>query len=244
MLDNLEVYLAPPEISVASEDTDFLAETTVTLTSPTPGAELRYTLDGSLPARNSPLYAGPIVLRRSASLVARAFLPGKNGIPAPPLQLTRWGPSDLLVPVAFVRAPDPGLTWQAWEAPLQSLKDLDRSAPLTASGFCEVPTVEVAPRDSQCILTFQGFFHATEEGIWSFSLTSDDGSRLWLGDRLVVDADGFHGAEERTGRVGLKAGWHPLRVEYFNGSGAQALEVKLRQPSGSWRASITQDYGR
>lgn len=39
------------------------------------GAEIRYTLDGSLPDRQSPRYAGPLVLRRTGWLNAVAFHP-------------------------------------------------------------------------------------------------------------------------------------------------------------------------
>lgn len=244
LLNRPALHRAPPEVRVDCEETDFLDAATVALSSPTPGAELRYTLDGSVPQRSAPLYEGPFTVRRSGTLVARAFLPGAEGRPTPALRLTRWAPADLLTPVVFVRAPDPGLSWQAWETGVSSLEGFDRSAPLTASGFCETPTVEVAPREAQCVLTFQGFFRAPEAGIWSFSLTSDDGSRLWLGERLVVDADGLHGAEERTGRAGLRAGWHPLRVEYFNATGAQSLELKVRGPGGEWRAAELQDFGR
>jgi len=244
LLTRPRLHLAPPATEIAALETDFLDETTVHLACPTPGAEVRYTLDGSLPGRASPLYEGALTVRRSATLVARSFLPDREGLPTPPLQLTRWAPADLLAPVVFVRAPDPGLAWQAWESALQSLEDLDRSAPLTASGNCEIPTVEVAPPDAQCILTFQGFFHAPQDGIWTFALESDDGSRLWLGERLIVDADGLHGPEERFGRAGLRAGWHPLRIEYFNAGGGQALALRLRGPDGVWRAAAAADFGR
>ena len=38
-----------------------------------PGAEIRYTLDGTTPDSTSPLYAGPILLTASATIKARAF---------------------------------------------------------------------------------------------------------------------------------------------------------------------------
>jgi alpha-L-fucosidase len=244
LLKRPQLHLAPPATTVTASATDFLDAATVTLASPTPGVELRYTLDGSPPDRSAALYSSPITLRRSANLVARAFLPGKDGLPTRPLRLTHWSPADFLTPVAFVRAPDPGLSWQAWETGIQSLANLDRSAPLTASGSCETPTVDVAPRDAQCILTFEGFFNAPQDGLWSFSLTSDDGSRLWIGDRLVVDADGRHGPEEFEGHVGLRAGWHPIRVEYFNASGEMLLSLRVRSPDGDWRAPALRDFGR
>jgi len=45
----------------------------VTLASPTPGAEVRYTTDGSVPTASSPLYTGPFTLSSSTTVRARAF---------------------------------------------------------------------------------------------------------------------------------------------------------------------------
>jgi Chitobiase/beta-hexosaminidase C-terminal domain/NHL repeat len=48
----------------------------VSLTCDTPGAQIRYTLDGSEPTDYSPLYSLPIVLEYSTTLKAKAFSPG------------------------------------------------------------------------------------------------------------------------------------------------------------------------
>ena len=45
----------------------------VALTTSTPGAGIRYTLDGSVPGPSSPLYAGPFTLASSATVRAQAF---------------------------------------------------------------------------------------------------------------------------------------------------------------------------
>lgn len=47
-----------------------------TLASATPGAAIRYTLDGSVPTPTSPLYAGPLTVRRSGVINAKAFKDG------------------------------------------------------------------------------------------------------------------------------------------------------------------------
>jgi GH43 family beta-xylosidase len=54
----------------------FNKEAVVTLTSRTPGAEIRYTLDGGEPGASSPLYEKPFPLAKSATVKARAFKQG------------------------------------------------------------------------------------------------------------------------------------------------------------------------
>jgi hypothetical protein len=52
------------------------APVAVELTSATPGAEIRYTLDGREPGRDAKVYAGPVAVGESAVLVAVARKPG------------------------------------------------------------------------------------------------------------------------------------------------------------------------
>src|SRR5258705_10674634 len=54
-----------------------------------------------------------------------------------------------------------------------------------------------------------------KDGTYTFFLESDDGSRLFIDGKQVVDNGGLHAAEEKSGEVELKAGDHPLKVEYF-----------------------------
>jgi hypothetical protein len=61
---------------ISPDSGTFSAATTVTLVSPTPGATIRYTLDGTLPTSSSELYEKPFVLPKSTTVKARAFLDG------------------------------------------------------------------------------------------------------------------------------------------------------------------------
>ncbi|MCP3917653.1 MAG: hypothetical protein GY711_19070 [bacterium] len=79
-------------------------------------------------------------------------------------------------------------------------------------------------------LRFRGHISVPKDGIYSFRTRSVGGSVLWIGDERVVDNDGVHGLRERVGRLGLKAGYHPIRVEYFCARGEKMLEVDLSGP--------------
>ncbi|MCP4837619.1 MAG: hypothetical protein GY895_22985 [Phycisphaera sp.] len=73
-------------------------------------------------------------------------------------------------------------------------------------------------------VVWQGWVDIPEDGSWTFGMESDDGSRLWIGDDVVVDNDGLHGMVERTGSISLLAGKHPIRIAFFeNGGGAGCI---------------------
>ena len=70
-------------------------------------------------------------------------------------------------------------------------------------------------------------------GIYTFRLTSDDGSELFIDDGLVIDHDGLHGETSMDGDVELTAGMHALRVNFFEAGGGQELTLSWRPPGAS-----------
>jgi hypothetical protein len=56
-------------------------------------------------------------------------------------------------------------------------------------------------------------------GTRGFRLGSDDGSRLWVGETLVVDQWQDQDYTQRTGSIWLPAGWHTVRVQYYQRGG-------------------------
>ncbi|MBX3095456.1 MAG: DUF1080 domain-containing protein [Fimbriimonadaceae bacterium] len=77
---------------------------------------------------------------------------------------------------------------------------------------------------------FTGFLKAPVAGRYQFRLSSDDGSRLSIRDERVVDNDGLHGTEARSGYLDLAVGEHPIEVEYFNNEADARLLLEWKKP--------------
>ncbi len=75
-----------------------------------------------------------------------------------------------------------------------------------------------------------GRLRVPETGTYTFGLSSDDGSRLWVDDRLVVDNWGIHGAGWKDASVELDKGWHTLRIEYIDHGGSFWFEARWTPP--------------
>lgn len=75
-------------------------------------------------------------------------------------------------------------------------------------------------------LEMEGWVEVDAYDIYRFSITSDDGSRLYVDGKLVVDNDGLHGPIEKSGLAPLAKGWHKVRVVWFNKTGGAELKVK------------------
>ncbi|MBW8243029.1 alkaline phosphatase family protein [Muricauda oceani] len=79
-------------------------------------------------------------------------------------------------------------------------------------------------------VVLESYLDVTGEGTYSFFTNSDDGSKLYINGKEIVDNDGDHGVMERSGSMELSAGRHLLRVEFFNGGGGYHLDVKYSGP--------------
>jgi hypothetical protein len=118
-----------------------------------------------------------------------------------------------------------GLNYACYEGDWDQLPDFSKLQP-KKTGKCAYFELGVRQRDDQFGLKFTGFVRIPETGNYVFSTYSDDGSRLYIGDKVVVDNDGCHGGEERAGQIQLNAGMHPITVIFFEKGGGEELEVR------------------
>jgi len=79
-------------------------------------------------------------------------------------------------------------------------------------------------------LRFTGVIQIPKLGKYTFYTNSDNGSRLYIGKRLVVNNDGKHGMLEKSGSIDLPAGSHPIVVTYFDNGGDDGLQVTWKGP--------------
>jgi hypothetical protein len=122
-----------------------------------------------------------------------------------------------------------GLQVQAFEGTWNALPDFARLKP-SRVGTSESIGLTARPRDAGYALVLSGFLDVPKDGVYTFSLVSNDGARLRLGNTDVVDNDHHKMAIESRGEVSLKAGKHAIRLEYFQDSGFQVLEAYWQGP--------------
>jgi mono/diheme cytochrome c family protein len=95
-------------------------------------------------------------------------------------------------------------------------------------------------RNDNFAVKFTGAIHIPRSGKYTFSTKSDDGSRLHIDNKLVVNNDGVHAPEEKTGAVELQEGDHPIAVTFFQAGSGYELAVEWEGP-GVKRGPIPSD---
>ena len=74
---------------------------------------------------------------------------------------------------------------------------------------------------------YVGYLSIPQDARYTFYTESDDGSKLYVSNQLVVNNDGLHGMQERSGQVRLRAGFHKVRVEFFERGGGAGLITRI-----------------
>lgn len=82
-------------------------------------------------------------------------------------------------------------------------------------------------------VVFEADLKLSLAGDYVFGLSSDDGSRLWIDNTVIVDLDGTHGMDAPTKKkVALTSGNHKIKVEFFERNGGEGLYVEVTPPTG------------
>ncbi|MBI3766035.1 MAG: alpha-L-fucosidase [Ignavibacteriales bacterium] len=211
----------PPRIS--SDDDIFIDTVDVSVTSDREDVELRYTLDGNIPSSKSELVHGLIRLSGTTTLSARCFRNGKPVSGTATETLTKVSPWRSMREENTI----PGVLYKYYEGDWDSLPDFNKLKPVKEGSL---PNFNFSPRNQEDHFGFAytGVIRLQEDDVYDFFTNSDDGSRLYIDDSLVVDNDGLHGMLEKRCAVALSAGLHALRVTFFEKTGDDDLKVSYR----------------
>ncbi len=110
---------------------------------------------------------------------------------------------------------------------LPSLVGREPDAVGNTARFDNLPT----QRGTLYVLEFAARLHVPKAGQYTFYLTSDDGSQLYINERLIIDNDGAHGAATVAAPVEfLEAGDYAIDLSYFQNRGDRTLKLEVEGP--------------
>jgi hexosaminidase len=220
-------FRIPPPIN---KDGEYLLhkDETVSLTSPIENSKIYYTIDGTEPNENSILYKSSIKLTKPITLKAKTILEnGKSSITES-------------VYFSFIDTTENGLFYKYFEGDWDSIPKFWEFNPIKKGKIHKLILNQLNTREDYFGLDLYGFIKIEDEGEYTFYLSSDDGSKLFINNKLVIDNDGLHGNKEVEGKVFLESGKHPFKILYFEKSGSQSLKVDIQGPKIK-RKQITAD---
>ncbi|MEU8674673.1 family 16 glycoside hydrolase [Streptomyces sp. NPDC048560] len=138
---------------------------------------------------------------------------------------------------------EPGVTLRVFDVQVPLSEVCDIKPGQTPNVDKLMPTIDWSSTDDfgigdHFVAHVIGNIAVPQDGEYTFRLTSDDGSRLLIDDKVVVDHDGLHGADPKDGAVTLSAGHHSLRIEHFDRTGGQQITLAWQPPGTSGFALV------
>jgi hexosaminidase len=229
--DLMNINYRWPRMEGVKKTNVFIDNFKVNLKSKRKNVEIRYTTDGSLPSGNSFLYEKPFIINETTKIRVTEFAStGKHG-PVYEINNIKQAPLKALTP----QKREKGLKVQyfALQTPIDSTLQLYnfQAADNTISEKFIFPFADNKLPDYFGLI-FSGYIKIPQTDVYTFSVQSNDGSRLFIDGQQVVENDGWHGPFEKAGEIALQQGRHKIKLLYFQSGGRKSLKVYLKQGNG------------
>ena len=217
-------YAKTPKIDFS--DILFLDSRTVTISGTESGAKIHYTLDGSEVTEKSPLYTSPITLTKPTVLKVRSYVDGIS----PSYPVSSEFKQIAMLDAVNASALKPGVSYLYREGSLVKSARKQSEAPVVNTGVLATFNVDDIKDQREFGYNFDGYIQVPETGVYTFWLEANDGAILYLNDKLIIDNDGGHRAQVLDSKIGLKKGWHPVKVDYCQNGLAKSLVLEWAGP--------------
>ncbi len=216
-----------PEISPAKGL--FSGKATITIEGGNSGDDIYYTVDGTKPTAKSAKYEGPFDITETSTVKAVILRNGQTG--GVRSAYIRVFPADIQPKIAYKY-------YDNFKEYLTKLPNFSKLGAPARSGYIHELSLEelnVEGKDQFAVLLTTKL-QIDEAGLYKFGLISDDGAKLYVDGKLVVDNDGSHSALLKSGSIPLKKGLHNIRIEYYDDCEGESIslfyesETVVRQP--------------
>ncbi|MFN8288795.1 MAG: alpha-L-fucosidase [Chitinophagaceae bacterium] len=221
-----------PVIQAYSDEFISDAEATISLPDAEKRIQIRYTTDGSEPTLQSKLYTGKIVISKPVLLKAKSFYNNKPVSGTTEKQFKKVQ----ALPALSVMNPAPGLQAFYYKGDWNSMPVFRELKPEQSD---IQPTVSPGTfhNKEKYGVVLEGYIRMSKAEVSTFYLSSDDGSMLYIDGQLVINNDGLHGMTEKKGSIALAAGYHTIRVEFFEKTGGDDLQLMM-ETKGEGRKAV------
>lgn len=194
--------------------------------------QIFYTIDGYNPDETAALYEKPVTINipKGEYRTIKTVQISPSGRKSSINKIIVKNP-DLKIALS-IKPTKQGLKFEYYTGKLfQQVQDLELAKPIN-SGILEgkISSEKWKTKLERYIgLKFNGYINIPETTNYTFSTLSDDGSKLFIDDELIVDNDGIHWLNEAYGVVKLEKGFHKINISYFDQIGGTTLNCFIQQ---------------
>ncbi len=209
---------------ISPSDGFFSGSVEVSMKADSPEAQIYYTTDGSQPIEESILYTKPVLLTELTNLKA-VSIAGKSKSKVVSANIRVAGKNEKAAVHYCVYE-----NYNSLFVPdFSRLEKADREGNVFEFSLVDLDIKEM----DHFAVQFSSRLEIKEADNYIFTLSSDDGAKVYVDDKMIIDNDGSHSVETKVGRVTLQPGLHNIRVDYFDDNGGALLELLYESVSGN-----------
>ncbi len=187
----------------------------ITISSGEEEAKVYYTIDGTEPDSTANLYTHPFYINKPTEIKSKTY---KDGF------VKSFTKSNV---VDFMNPEINGVTYEYFEGVWTEIPDFSKLKSVKSGSVYQLGLDKIYPEKDEFALQFNGKIEIEKEGEYQFYIHSNDGSRLCIDNKLVVEHNGLHGADmEKSGNLYLEEGLHSIQLDYFQAGGGMYLSVE------------------
>lgn len=208
----------PPRLT--NEITQFIDEYQIVLQCSKPGTLIYFTTDGTDPDLNSQLYSSPVTIQEATDLKAFAFWKDGEKSRITHFRLNKTTPLPALSHKGLT-----GLNYQLYRGAWEKIPDFAALTPAETGKARQINLDPAKNLTADFGLVFTGFLKVPETDVYLITVSSDDGGRLFIDGKMLIDYDGIHGMGEKKNTIALKKGLHSIEFHYFQHLGGLGLKL-------------------
>ena len=185
---------------------------------------------------------GPYYTQQFAATIAKVlgldFTPD-NGVKQEPIDpnykgepLVEFVPQTDFGKISAVKDAKPkgkGVSFTYHEGQVKSVDEL-KDLPVLDNGTMPNFSFNRAKVDEYFGFQYKTLLKISQAGKYTFYLTTDDGGKMWIDGKLVINNDGSHGSNTEEAFMDLEAGYHRIEVKYFQKTQGKTLELAWQGP--------------
>ena len=120
-----------------------------------------------------------------------------------------------------------GVKYTYYEGEFKNLEEVKTKGVKKDNGTMTNFIVDEAPAEDHYAYEFTSYLNIPETAVYRFFINSDDGAKLYIDGKLLIDNDGSHSAARKGQKIALKQGFHEIKIEYFEDYMGQELKVRM-----------------
>ncbi len=212
-------FRVPPPVGAGGRAVIF-ADTSITLQAPLARSRVFYCFDDGTSPADTLLLSGQIRIGKTGALRAWTILDE--------------GSRSIMVSSVFQKVDRElnGLRYRYYEGDWEKLPDFGTLKPSATGRAYDVNLTGIPHVRERFAIVLSGYLTTDRADSCTFFLSSDDGSRLLIDGRVVVDNDGLHPMTEAGGAMALVGGRHTFEVQFFQRTGVAGLGLMIQRAHG------------